>query len=105
LNGDCGWSQVVAVGQLARAVLAIILVRSEVKHLLLGTAALALVSAEYLSPALAQGPKPSGGNAWPGISELVDTGSSHALKTTAHYEYQYGYDHHGRWRGQWILVR
>jgi hypothetical protein len=76
-----------------------------VKHLLLGAAALALVSAEYLSPALAQGPKPSGGNAWPGISELVDTGSSQALKTTAHYEYQYGYDHHGRWRGQWILVR
>jgi hypothetical protein len=76
-----------------------------VKHVLIGVATLALVGAANLSPALAQGPKPSGGNTWAGFSERVDTGSSNALKTTAHYEYQYGYDHHGRWRGQWVLVR
>jgi hypothetical protein len=75
------------------------------KHLLLGAATLALVGAAHLSPALAQGPKSSTGSTWPGISERVDTGSSDVLKTTAHYEYQYGYDHHGKWRGQWILVR
>ena len=75
------------------------------KHLLLGAATLALVVAAHLSPVLAQGVKSSGGNTWPGISERVDAGSSNALKTTAQYEYQYGYDHHGKWRGQWVLVR
>jgi hypothetical protein len=35
-------------------------------------ATLALVAAMSLSPALAQGPKSSGGNAWPGISQPVD---------------------------------
>ena len=75
------------------------------KYSLFSTVTLALVGAVYLSSALAQGPKLSGGNTWPGISDRVGTGSSNTLKPTGHYEYQYGYDHHGRWHGQWVLVR
>lgn len=75
------------------------------KTLSLTTAALALVAAANLSPAMAQGPKPSGGNTWPGISRGVDFGSPNAVTTTPHYEYQYGYDHHAAWRGHWVLVR
>jgi hypothetical protein len=75
------------------------------KTLSLATAALALVAAANLSPALAQGPKPSGGNTWPGISQRVDAGSPNAVMTTPHYEYQYGYDHHATWRSHWVLVR
>jgi hypothetical protein len=75
------------------------------KTLSLTTAALALVAAANLSPAMAQGPKPSGGNTWSGISQRVEPGSANANTTTAHYEYQYGYDHHARWRGHWVLIR
>jgi hypothetical protein len=75
------------------------------KSLSLATAALALVVAASISPAMAQGPKPSGDNAWPGISQHLDAGSLNAVTTTPHYEYQYGYDHHGEWRGHWVLVR
>ena len=75
------------------------------KALLLAGAALALLTAVELTPAMAQGPKLSGGNTWAGISRRVDTGSADAAATTAHYEYQYGYDKHGAWRGHWALVR
>jgi hypothetical protein len=54
---------------------------------------------------MAQGPNLSGGNSWPGISQRFDTSSANAATTTAHYEYQYGYDRHGAWRGHWVLVR
>ena len=40
--------------------------------------ALTLVAAVSLSPAMAQGPKPSGGNTWPGISQRVVPSSSTA---------------------------
>lgn len=75
------------------------------KTLLLAGASLAFLTAVNLSPALAQGPKPSDDNAWPGISRRVDAGSANAVTTIPHYEYQYGYDKHGDWRGQWVLVR
>ena len=75
------------------------------KALLLAGAALALLTAVNLSPAMAQGPKPSDDNAWPGISQRVDTGAANAAATTAHYAYQYGYDKHGAWRGHWVLAR
>jgi len=75
------------------------------KTLLLAGAAPALLVAVSFSPAMALGPKLSGGNTWPAISERVDTSSANAAATTAHYEYQYGYDKHGAWRGHWILVR
>ena len=41
---------------------------------------------------MAQGPKPSGGNTWPGISQRVDPGASTAAAATPSYEFQYGYD-------------
>ena len=75
------------------------------KTLLLAGATLALLTAANISPAMAQGPKPSGGNTWPGISQRVDPGASSAVATTPRYDLQYGYDKHARWRGHWVLVR
>jgi hypothetical protein len=75
------------------------------KTLLLASATLVLLTAANSSPAMAQEPKPSGGNTWAGISQRVDTGSANAAATTAHYEYRYGYDKHAAWRGHWVLVR
>ena len=75
------------------------------KTLLLAGATVALLTAVNFSPAMAQEPKPSGGNTWAGISQRVDTGAANAPATTPHYEYQYGYEKHGRWRGHWVLVR
>jgi hypothetical protein len=67
-------------------------------------AALAFFAAANISQAIAQGPKPSGDNTWLGISHRSDPGPSSAV-TMPHYEYQYGYDRHSHWRGQWVLVR
>jgi hypothetical protein len=75
------------------------------KTLSVATAALALAVAANLAPAVAQGPKTSGGNAWPGISQRVASGSPNAVVTTPHYEYRYGYDHHARWQAHWVLVQ
>jgi hypothetical protein len=75
------------------------------KTLLLAGATLALLTAVNFSPAMAQGPKLSGGNTWAGISQHVDISSANAAATTAHYEYQYGYDKHAAWRGHWVLIR
>ena len=75
------------------------------KTLLLASATLAWLIAVNFSPAMAQEPKPSGGNTWAGISQRVDTSSANAALTGAHYEYQYGYDKHAAWRGHWVLVR
>jgi hypothetical protein len=73
------------------------------KYSLLTAALLALVVAATLSSAMAQESKPTG--ACPGSSQRVDPGASNAMTTTAHYEYQYGYDRHSHWRGHWVLVR
>ena len=75
------------------------------KTLLLAGATLALLTAVDFTPAMAQGPKLSGGNTWAGISQRVDTSSADAAATTGQYEYRYGYDKHGAWRGHWVLVR
>ena len=75
------------------------------KTLLLAGATVALLTAVNFAPAMAQGPKLSGGNTWAGISQRVDASSANAAATTTHYEYQYGYDKHGAWRGHWVLVR
>jgi Spy/CpxP family protein refolding chaperone len=75
------------------------------KTLLLAGAAVGLLVAASLSPAMALGPKLSSGNTWPGISQRADTGSANAATTTPHYEYQYGCDKHAAWRGHWVLVR
>jgi hypothetical protein len=99
-----------------------------------GATTLALAAAVSLSPALAQGPKSSGGNAWPGISQPVDhdavpehsanvsfqgprpQGNSQkgflelpfdaeAAKIKPHYEWQSHYaGRHASWKGHWVLV-
>lgn len=75
------------------------------KTLLLAGATIALLTPVNFASAMAQGPKASDDNAWPGISQRVGTSSANAATSTAHYEYQYGYDKHGAWRGHWLLVR
>jgi Spy/CpxP family protein refolding chaperone len=75
------------------------------KTLSVASAALVVAVAASLAPAIAQEPKLPDGNARPGISQSVDSGSPNAVTTTPHYEYQYGYDHHARWRGHWVLAR
>lgn len=75
------------------------------KTLLLAGATLVLLTAANFSPAMAQEPKPSGGNTWTGVSQRVDTDSANTAATSAHYEYRYGYDKHAAWRGHWVLVR
>jgi hypothetical protein len=74
------------------------------KTLLLTAAILALVAVSS-PPTMAEAPKLSGGNTWPGISQRVEPGSPSADKSASHYEYQHGYDHHAVWRGHWVLVR
>jgi hypothetical protein len=78
---------------------------NEMKTLLLAGTTLALLTTVNLVPATAQGPKPSDDIAWPGISQRAHTGSANAATTPAHYEYQYGYEKRGAWRGRWVLVR
>jgi hypothetical protein len=108
---------------------------SEMKALRCGATALAVAAAISLSPAMAQGPKVSGGNAWTGISLPVDhdpvpahsanpsfqgprpQGTNQrgilelpfdpeAAKIKPHYEWQYHYaGRHAYWEGHWVLVR
>ena len=75
------------------------------KTLYVASAVLVLAIAASLAPVIAQEPKLPDDNAWPGISQHVNSSSPNAVTTTSHYEYQYGYDHHARWRGHWVLVR
>ena len=73
------------------------------KNFVLGATALALVALANLSPAMAAGPKPSGGNTWPGMSQPADRNS---VVNSPHYELQYHYaGRHPRWAEQWVLVR
>jgi hypothetical protein len=78
---------------------------SEMKVLWCGATAVGLAAAVSLCPAMAQGPKPSGGNTWPGISQRVVPSSLSAATTNTHYEWRSGYDHHGIWRGHWVPVQ
>jgi hypothetical protein len=74
-----------------------------VKPSFFGGTILALPVLANLSPAMAQGPRPSGGNTWPGMSEPADP---NAVSAGPHYELQYHYaGRHPRWVGQWVLVR
>jgi hypothetical protein len=75
------------------------------KSVFLSAATLALIAAANFSPALAQGPKLSGGNTWPGMTRPLTPTSSAAVTSPAHYEYRYGYDKHAAWRGYWVLAR
>jgi hypothetical protein len=73
------------------------------KMLALSATTLALVALTSLSPAMADGPRASGGNTWRGMSQPAET---NLVAATPHYELQYHYaGHHPRWVGQWVLVR
>jgi len=108
--------------------------RSEMKALRCSATTLAAAAAISLSPAMAQGPKLSSGNAWTGISLPVyhDPVPAHsanpsfqgprpqgtnqrgfldlpfdpeAAKIKPHYEWQYHYaGRHAYWEGHWVLV-
>ena len=100
---------------------------------LLGATALGLVAAVNLSSARAEGPKPSGGNLWSGISQPIEhdavpahgkplipggktPGTSQkgfldlpfdpaATAIKPHYEWQYHYaGRHSHWEGHWVLI-
>jgi hypothetical protein len=65
--------------------------------------ALALVALTSLSPAMADGPRASGGNTWRGMSQPA---IPNPVATSPHYELQYHYaGRHPRWVGQWVLIR
>lgn len=69
----------------------------------LGVTALALVALTYSSPAMADGPRASGGNSWRGMSQPPGT---NPIAASPHYELEYHYaGHHPRLVGQWVLVR
>jgi hypothetical protein len=73
------------------------------KIVALGATALALVALTSLSPARADGPRPSGGNTWRGMSQPAET---NPVAASPHYELQHHYaGHHPRWVGQWVLIR
>jgi hypothetical protein len=73
--------------------------RSEMKALWCGATALTLVAAVSLSSAMAQGPKPSGGNTWPGISQRVVPSSSTAEECgSGRLWVSPGYASRGKWR-------
>ena len=55
------------------------------KTLSVASAALVLAVAASLAPAIAQEPKLSDNNAWPSISQRVDSGSPNAVTTTTRY--------------------
>jgi hypothetical protein len=71
------------------------------KSLLLAGATVVLLAAVSLAPTMAQAPKLVGGS----TRQPIDPGASSAVAVTPHYELQYGYDKHARWRGHWILIR
>jgi hypothetical protein len=75
------------------------------KSVYVSAAAFALTAAVNLSPALAEEPKLSGGNASRGMSQPSTPPSPAAVTSAGHYEYRYGYDRHSAWRGHWIFVR
>ena len=73
------------------------------KELALSATTLALFALTGLSPAMADGPRASGGNTWHGMSQPAET---NLVAPSPHYELRYHYaGHHPRWVGQWVLVR
>jgi hypothetical protein len=92
------------------------------KMFLSAASAVALAASVSLAPALADGPKASGNNGWPGMSlpsvmamanpspaALRPKASGSNLPVTAaatpHWEWQYHYvGHHAMWRPGWVRV-
>ena len=105
IERQCGCSLDHRSGSIGSNLRSIISRGTEMKTLLLAGAAVALLTTVNFSPAIAQGPRPSSGNTWPGISQRVDPGASTVAAANLRYEFQYGYDKHAAWRGYWVLVK
>jgi hypothetical protein len=66
-------------------------------------ATLAVVAAVGLSPAMAQGPRPSGSGQGGFLDLPVDPSAANIVP---HYEWQYHYaGRHANWEGHWVLVK
>ena len=71
-----------------------------------------LLSAATVAPAIAQGPRPSSENHWPGMMENAETAPPLADDSAPQYiagsqpgyVWQEGYEH-GKWHGHWTLVQ
>ena len=50
----------------------------------------------------AEGPRTSSGTGWAGISQPLPPATSAG---EPHFVWQEGYDHAGKWRGHWVVVR
>ena len=71
-----------------------------------------LLGAAIVAPAMAEGPRASSENHWPGMQNAPAVPAlgavalpQYAPAAEPHYVWQEGYDRRGDWRGHWILVQ
>ena len=78
------------------------------KHFLFAGAAL-LLTAASVAPAMAEGPRASSENHWPGMqsyqTQYLERAPQYAHGSAPHYVLEEGYDHGGKWRSHWELVQ
>lgn len=79
------------------------------RNLLFAGAAM-LLGAAIATSAMAEGPRPSSENHWPGMAsaEAAQYGARAASQyapAEPRYVWQEGYDHGGKWHGHWTLVQ
>lgn len=72
------------------------------KPVFFNTAALPLVAALSIAPAMAQSSKSSPITNSIGIERPAMPATA---SVAPHWEYRYGYDRRAAWRGHWVLVR
>jgi hypothetical protein len=77
---------------------------------LLFTGAAMLLGTAIVAPAMAEGPRASSENHWPGMQNaptpaLGATMMPQYAPAEPHYVWQEGYDRRGDWRGHWTLVQ
>ncbi len=66
----------------------------------------AIVAAASVVPALADGPRASSGNNWPGMAVPISQPVAVApAPAQPHYVLHQGYVGGGKWRSQWVLVQ
>lgn len=78
----------------------------------LSAGAAVLLIAAIAVPAMAEGPRASSENHWPGM-QIAEPAPQYALSSPpqyaagppARYVWEQGYDHGGKWRGHWTLVQ
>ena len=71
-----------------------------------------LLGAAVAAPAMAEGPRPSSENNWPGMTNAqpapqyaVGAAAQYPQAVAPHYVWQEGYDRGGKWHGHWALVQ